>query len=97
MMNRERIMAETDILRYMDNVFCMAGAFGFGTEESHGQRTARADVDKCLGIMKLNDRQQADMETLVNKLMAESETTGFKKGFCIALRIMIEGLQKPAE
>lgn len=89
----EKIIAEEDILQFIDDAFSTAGAFGYGTKEQAKESERAVDtLMEYLGTLDVSDQQCMEVEPLVSELARVSGVEGFKRGFSIALRIMIAGL-----
>ncbi|MCI8507288.1 MAG: hypothetical protein HFJ06_01805 [Lachnospiraceae bacterium] len=89
----EQITAEKDILQFIDDAFCAAEAFGYGTrKKSKESEDAMDDLMKYLEASSMTDTQCYEVEPLASELARVSQDEGFKRGFSIALRIMIAGL-----
>lgn len=91
-MNIERIVAETDMIAFIDEAVCDAGAFGFGTDRDTEESQSMSIVMNYLEQAGLERKHLIKVEPLLSDMQTSSEKEAFKRGFNIALRIMIEGL-----
>lgn len=91
-MDIDRIVAETDMIAFIDEVVCDAGAFGFGTNRDTEQSQSMSIVMNYLEEAGLEREHVVKVEPLLLNMQISSEKEAFKRGFNIALRIMIEGL-----
>ncbi len=89
----DQMVAEKDILQFIDNAFCAAEAFGYGTrKKSRESENTMDELMKYLETSGMTENQCYEVEPLASELARISQDEGFKRGFSIALRIMIAGL-----
>lgn len=88
----DRIVAETDMIAFIDAAICTVGAFGFATSQETEQSQAMDTIMNCLEEAGLERKYMLKMETMLSDLQIAAEKEAFKRGFNIALRILIEGL-----
>lgn len=85
-------MEETDILKLLDNAVCSAGAFGFGTSQINEETKAVETLNEYLEQTDIGKEDLYEVETLIGSVLNASETVGFKRGFGVAIRCIMEGL-----
>ena len=89
----DKIVAEEDILQFIDNAVCDAGAFGYGSEQQEKESIKAFDTLMAfLDESGMSNQQCMEAEPLVLELARSNQTEGFKRGFSIALRIVMAGL-----
>jgi len=91
-MDIERIVAETDMIAFIDEAVCGAGAFGFGTDRDTEQSQSMNVVMNYLEQAGMERKHMIKVEPLLSNMQISAEKEAFKRGFNIALRIVIEGL-----
>lgn len=91
-MDIERIVAETDMIAFIDAAICSAGAFGFGTDRDPEQSKSMDVVMNYLEQAGMERKHMIKVEPLLSNMQITTEKEAFKRGFSIALRIVIEGL-----
>ena len=88
----DRIVAETDMIAFIDAAISTVGAFGFATSQETEQSQAMDTIMNCLEEAGLERKYMLKVETMLSDLQIATEKEAFKRGFNIALRILIEGL-----
>lgn len=88
----DRIVAETDMIAFIDEAICGAGAFGFATNRENEQSQAISMVMNYLEDAGMERKHMLKVEPMLSDLQIAAEKEAFKRGFNIALRIVIEGL-----
>ena len=88
MMDKKK--AETDILQFIEDAFRTVGAFNNDSIKDEEQH-----IDTLMDYLKNTDMtedQWMEAEPLVSELVRVSGVAGFKRGFGIATRIIMAGM-----
>ena len=88
----DRIAAETDMIAFIDEAICGVGAFGFATNRENEQSQTMSNIMNYLEDAGLEREHMLKVEPMLSDLQNIAEKESFKRGFNIALRIVIEGL-----
>lgn len=88
----DRIVAETDMIAFIDEAICGVGAFGFATNRENEQSRTMSNIMDYLEEAGLERELLLKVETMLCDLQNVTEKESFKRGFNIALRVVIEGL-----
>lgn len=89
----DKIVAEEDILLFIDDALNTVGAFGYGTGER--EKKSEAAIDTLMEYLEASDMTEDQCykaEPLVSEIARVGHEEGFKHGFSTALRIVIAGL-----
>lgn len=91
-MSINRLMAETDIMQFLNSCFSNAHAYGYGTDAETPGKKALGSLYQGLENLNVTEEQLLEVDDLISEVARACEVEGFKKGFHIALQIVVSGL-----
>lgn len=88
----KKVINDSDIIKVIDNAVLLSKLYGYGMSLSEEEETINDTLMNFLE-KKISREEYIQLEEQVSELINASETAGFKRGFHIAMRIVIDGLK----
>lgn len=84
---------EKDILHYLDDALAAAQVFGYSLEQRAAEEEA---IEKFMTYLKedtdISKKQWMKAEEMTGEMVVAVEKQGFKRGFGVAIRLVMEGM-----
>lgn len=87
-----KVVEEKDIIKIIDDAVLTARLYGYGTSLTGEEIKNNDDLMDYLES-RISREDYIKVEEMVSKIIDASETAGFRRGFHIAMRIMVNGLR----
>lgn len=89
----EKLLMQTDMIAFLEDATCRKSSSIFGAGESPEEKKVFEEIEEVLFNVRGGETEAyLELGEVLDELSQTSETEGFRRGFCVALRMMISGL-----